>query len=435
LLVVWVARKDFNAQIAKSPRVARTLGYSVTVQVAEAKTEQITDVIGATGAIEAIVTVRLRALVSDKILQLGADLGDWVKPGQVLARIAPTVFQAAVNEAKNLVTRARNELAKTQETVKTQLEELKAILATAEDNVKKTTTDLRNAQLQFDRFSVLYDQKVIAKVELEAAEARLSAAKAALSTAQQDLVKVQNDLKNYTVTTQAALAAARAAVTTALDLLARNERDFKNTVLLCPVEGIVLQRLKQVGETPGPAEEVFVVGTLDSIYMVARVAEEYVSKVRLGGKAETVFDAFPNEKIPGTIAKIDPTTDIKTRTFPVYVKIDNMQRRFKPGLTGFTRIDWRRTALTVPRLAVVRNAEEAAVFVVENGAARIRPVKVLNAPGSKLEVVTGLRDGDRVIYYPVLKIKDNDPVRIGDGGGVAAKTGGSAAGPNGAVTR
>jgi len=435
IVVAWVGWHDFRAMVRKNPSVAKTFGPGVAVQVAEAKTEQLTDIIGATSSIEALVTVHLKALVSDKILQLGADLGDRVKAGQVLARIDPKIFQTAVDNARSDLAKARADLAKTDNLAKTQLEEFKAAVATAKDNVQKTTTELQNAQLTLERFQTLYNAKVIAKAELEAAQGRLDAAKAGLTTAQQELVRAQNELKNYTVTSQLALATARAAVTAALDLAARTERDLKNTVLTAPVESIVLQRLKQVGETPGTSDDVFVLGTLESIYVVAKVAEEHVSRVHVGGRAETVFDAFPNEKIPGTIAKIDPTTDVKSRTFQAYVKVDNLERRLKPGLTGYTRIEWKRTALTVPRLAVVKNAEEAMVFVVESGRARIRPVKVLNAAGSKMEIVNGLSAGERVIYFPVLKLKENDPVHIGDGNGAPAQPAGSARGADGAVKR
>lgn len=426
--VVWVGWLDFKAMVRKNPSVAKTVGQAVSVQAAQAKREEIADVIGATSSIETLVTVRLRAVVSDRILQLGADLGDWVKPGQMLARMNPKVFQAAVDEARNSLVKARADLAKAEDTVKTQLEDIKAAVATAQDNVQKTTTELQNARLTYDRFKVLSDQRVIAKAELETAEAKQDAAKAALTAANQDLTRAQNDLKNHGVMSQAALAAARAAVTAALELLARTERDLTNTVVLSPVEGIVLQRLRQVGETPVASEDLFVLGTMDSIYVVAKVAEEHVSHVHLGGTAETVFDAFPNEKIPGTIAKIDPTTDVKTRTFPVYVKVDNLARRFKPGLTGYTRIEWKRTALTVPRLAVVKNAEEAAVFVIEDGRARLRAVKVLNAPDSKMEVVSGLREGEQVIYYPVLKLRENDPVAVNGEKAAAARPPGPAKG-------
>jgi RND family efflux transporter MFP subunit len=411
-LVGWAGLQAFRAHVKKNPSAGRTFAGGVTVQASPVRVEELTDVIGATSAVESLVTVHLRALVSAKIESLHADLGSWVKPGEVLARMDQKVLRATLETARTDAAKARAELEKIEKTVVTQLEALQATVASARDALTKTRTELQNSQLAFTRTQALYDKKVVAMAELEAAQGRLDTARAAQTSAVEQLTRSENDLKNYAVTSQAQISAAKFLLAAAVEVLARAERDFKDTTIVAPLEGIVLERKKSVGETPVAAEDVFTLGALDSIYVVARVAEEQISRVHPGNRVEIVFDSFPNDKFTGTIVKIDPTTDVKTRTFPAYAKVDNIDKRFKPGLTAYTRIEWKRKALTVPRLAVVKNATEASVFVVRDGHARILPVKVIQAPGERMEVVSGLQEGELVIHFPVLKLKENDPVII-----------------------
>jgi HlyD family secretion protein len=411
-LVFWAGLQAFRAHVKKNPSAGKTFAGGVTVQASLVRAEELTDVIGATSVVESLVTIHLRALVSAKIESLHVDLGSWVKSGEVLARMDQKVLRAALESARTAAARARAELERIEKTVVTQLEALRAAVASARDTLIKAKTELQNSEISFTRTQALYDTKVVAKAELEAAQGRLDTARAALTGAQEQITRTENDLKNYAVTSQAQLQAARFAVAAANEVLARAERDFKDTTIVSPADGIILERKISVGETPVAAADVFTLGTLESIYVVARVAEEHVSRVHVGSRVEIVFDSFPNEKFTGTIVKIDPTTDVKTRTFAAYAKVDNIDKRFKPGLTAYTRILWKRQALTVPRLAVVKNSLEASVFVVRDGHARMIPVKVIQAPAERMEVVSGLQPGEVVIHFPVLKLKENDPVII-----------------------
>lgn len=478
LVVVWVGLLDYRATLVKNPPVARWAGSGVAVKVAAAQAEDVTDVIGAASSVEALSMVQLRALVRARIEEISVDLGDRVRSGQVLARLSQAELQATVGAARQGVDRARAELERIERTSTTLREVLVAAEVAARDGVSKAESDLEKAirseptlraeyratlaatrdsatrarverdhqEATVARLRVLFERQVIARAELEAAETRLSAARAAetaslleLTRAENDvanadvtiramldtartartaarerLARAQNDLQNHSVTQRAEIETARHQLATALEQLAEAERALAHATIVSPVDGIVLERRKQVGETPEPQEEVVSLGTVDSIYVVARIAEEHVARVRPRDRAEVVFDAFPNETFTGAVVKIDPTTDIKTRTFRAFVRVENMDRRFRPGLSAYTRLEWKRRALIIPGLAVVKNADEAAVFVVEEGRARLRRVQVLPVAGARMEVVSGLRPGERVIYYPVAKLKESDEVVVTD---------------------
>jgi RND family efflux transporter MFP subunit len=148
--------------------------------------------------------------------------------------------------------------------------------------------------------------------------------------------------------------------------------------------------------------------------MLAKVAEEKISYVSLKMTAEVLFDSFPNDPVKGHIAKIDPTTDPKTRTFIAYVEISNKDLKLTPGLTGFARINYRKNSLVVPSISVINPVgENATVFVVDqDSTARIKKVKTGLTAGGLTEILEGLKEGDKVAFAGVQALKEGDRVEV-----------------------
>lgn len=479
LVLAWLGLLAGRAYVRRNVDADRALGLPIVVQVAPATVEEITDVIGATSAVEALSTVELKALVGARIEWMGVDIGDQVRAGQTVVRLDVLRLQATVEEARGDAARARAEVARAEQASTERLEFLRAAVAAARDGLQRAASELartRTAALTLpdelrtaqsaaadeleraraelatatrlvERLRVLHERQVIARVELEAAETRLVAARAAHADARHRLQRANNELANVEATVRAMTDAAEAGQTAARGQLAQAERDLvlhpsvaraevegarfllaraleglvaaeddlRRATIAAPVDGVVLERRRTVGETPSPSEVVLTLGTIDSLHVVARVAEEHVSHVAVGTAAEVVLDAFPNERFTGRVVKIDPSTRLKTRTFETYVRVDNRAGRLRPGLSGYTRIEWRRQALLVPRLAVVKNADEAMVFVAREGLAHLTPVQTVAVPGARTEIVSGLAEGDLVIHYPVLKLRDRDRIRVEPG--------------------
>ncbi len=413
-VVAAVAVVDLRTLAVKNPRVARATGQQVSVKVVPVRTEEITEIVGATALVEAVTQVELNALVAARVLAVEVDVGSWVRRHQALVRLDPSLLQAALDSARANVEKARRELEKLQQTQPSALEELRQAVARARAAAARAATNLSNAQAMWERKQVLLARAVIALAEFEQAEADLQAARAEAAAAQQALVAAENALRNAPVVLPAQLAQARASYAEAVSDLARAERDLLNAVVRAPEAGVVTERKVDPGESVRPGDPVVSVGKVESIMAVARVAEEKVARVALGQRAEVVLDAFPDEVFTGTVAKIDPTTDAKTRTFRAYVRMRNPDRRFTPGLAGYVRIPLVRRALTVPSLAVVRNAGEATVFVVAGDRARLRAIQARPVALGKEEVLGGLREGELVVYHKLMPLRDNDPVSIAD---------------------
>jgi membrane fusion protein (multidrug efflux system) len=179
--------------------------------------------------------------------------------------------------------------------------------------------------------------------------------------------------------------------------LARLELDY--TEIEAPISGIVSERLIKVGNTIAIGDPVFNITDLDPLLAYLFVPEREFRKLRSGQSAEVTLDAIPGERFEAQILRISPVVDPQTGTFKVTLAVQDQADRLKPGMFGRFRIvyDARENAVLVPRVAVVDDEESQAVFVVEDGQARQRDVRVGYSRGDKVEIVEGLDGGERVV--------------------------------------
>ena len=347
VLVLWVLFLDVKTFFRYNVEASRLTESGVPVKVEAGRMEPLSEIIGANSLVQPMSIVKLTSRVASIVNKVPVDIGQLVKQGDVLAEFDPFLLEATLNAAR--------------------------------DNVAKAKTDLENNRLNLERVTALYNQKLLAKADLEAGQLSMDTAQAIYSASVAAEEKARLDLEI-------------------------------GTIIIAPIVSVVQERNINPGENVKDGDSLFNLGRIDSVMVVANVAEEKIGNVRLGQTAEVVFDSFPNQVETGEIVKIDPITDPLTRTFKAYIKVANPDLKYKPGLSAYARIKYQRFALTIPAVAVITNAGQASVFVVENSRARLRPVKIEPAPFGRVAVVEGLKEGERVVYYGLLKLKDNDLV-------------------------
>ncbi|MBI3995992.1 MAG: efflux RND transporter periplasmic adaptor subunit [Nitrospirae bacterium] len=347
VLVFWVLFLDVKTFFRYSAEASRFTASAIPVKAEAGRIEPLSGIIGANSLVEPASTVKLTSRVASTVKRIPVDLGQLVKQGEVLAELDPFLLEAT--------------------------------LIAARDGLAKAKTDLENNRLNLERVTALYNQKLVAKPDLEAARLLLDSAQAAYSASVAAAEKARLDLEI-------------------------------GTIITAPMAAVVQERDINPGESVKESDSLFNLGRIDSVMVVAGVAQEKVGNVRLGQTAEVVFDSFPHEVATGEVVKIDPTTDATTRTFKAYIRVANPDLKYMPGLSAYARIKQQRFALTIPAVAVVTNGGQSSVFVVENSRARLRPVKIEPALFGRVAVIEGLKEGDLVVYYNLMKLKDNDPV-------------------------
>lgn len=340
---------DVKTYLKNDVKAARVAGTGVIVKGEKSRLERFTEVIGANSLLEPISTIRMTARVSSTVKKVYVDVGQLVKKGDLLAELDQELLLANIKT-------------------------LEAALAS-------NRLDLENSRIMLDRQTDLFEQGIIAKKDLEIAQLQVATSQAAYTAGAYALEKARIDME-------------------------------MGTVIRAPLAGIVQTRNINPSEIVREGDSIVNIGRLDKAFVDAQVAEEKIGTVHLGQTAEIVFDAYPNEVIRGEVAKIDPAIDPATKTFRTYVKIDNPDLKYKPGLSSYTRLQYRRSALTIPKMSVITRAGQATVFVVEDSRARLRSVKVEPATFGRVAVVDGLSEGDVVIYYGLLKLEDGDLVQL-----------------------
>ena len=204
--------------------------------------------------------------------------------------------------------------------------------------------------------------------------------------------------------------------------LARLQLSYTN--IRSPIAGTVTQRLDvvKVGNTVTPVggviesadSSLFVVEDLDTLILRVNVPERELAKLSVGQVAELSFDAVPNRTFVGKIALISPYVDSSTATFAVRIRVTETGGLLRPGMFARVAIVYERKpdALQIPRTALLDGDGPPKVFVVSNGKAAERAVRLGLSSGAMIEVLDGLKDGEQVVVVGQGAVKPGAAVRV-----------------------
>ena len=353
----------------------------------------VVEKVNATGTLQPVTTVQVGTQVSGTIKALHADFNSEVRKGQVIAELEPSLFQTQVEQARATMTK------------------LQADADRAQVDVQDTQTKLRRAQ-------DLFDQKLIARTDLETAQA---------SAAQ----------------SQAALKSAEAQITQARAALNQVQVNLNNTIIKAPIDGVVISRNVDVGQTVAAsmqAPTLFVLAQdLTRMQVSASVDESDIGRIAAGQRVSFRVDAYPADTFMGTVSQVrlNPTTEQNVVSYTTMIDVPNQEMKLKPGMTANVTIQvaGSENVLRVPNAALrfrptttgtrdsgfgirdsasgtaatsgqsgapraVSNADRSGgrVWTIRNGA--LEPVRIRTgvSDGAMTAVVEGdLKEGDQVV--------------------------------------
>jgi HlyD family secretion protein len=378
----------------------------IPIQAAVARKGPITRLVTAGGKLQAATEVKLSANVTGDLLELDAHEGDRVTRGQVLGRIDARRYSAQV--------------------------------AQQEANRASAAADV-----ELERVKVAQLEAELARVERLAGTGNASAAE--VDTARSNLSAER-----------ARLQAARERVAQAAASLSEARHSLSLTTLVSPIDGVITKREKQVGERVRGSDlsedVVMIISTLSKMEAKIEVGEHEVVYVKEGDPAEVEIDAFPDRKFPATVVEVARNATVKNQgtegevtTFFVRLALDEGVPNALPGMSTQASIatDTRDEAVVVPIQAVTVRPErevrkegpppdgppapgaggarkarreplQKVVFVVEGGVAKLRPVETGLASENEIEIVSGLREGEKVVEGPyrllARELADGKPV-------------------------
>jgi len=195
--------------------------------------------------------------------------------------------------------------------------------------------------------------------------------------------------------------------------LAEAKLNFAHTDIKAPINGIVLQRMVELGALVGSGKELFVVADMDPLLAKIHVPERRMFQLHSGQKAIVSAEALPDQSFDGNIRMISPIVEPESGTVKVTLEIP-ANSMLKPGMFCTVRIitDSRLNTLIIPKKALVLETESDDVYVVSEGKARLVDVSIGYSEGDRVEIISGVEEGMRVITVGHEGLKDGSPVRI-----------------------
>jgi membrane fusion protein (multidrug efflux system) len=254
---------------------------------------------------------------------------------------------------------------------------------------------------------------VLAELDSRELTAQLRAARANLTLARATAERSEQLRQSQVVTAaeyerdQATLAAAEASV-------AQLETRVGFATIRSPIDGVVTQRFAQAGDIVGGSARLFTVADLNTLVTQLPVSELEVPLLREGASVSVRVDALGRD-VPGRIRRIFPAVDSVSRLVPVEVAISGAQQSgLRPGYSVRVtlKLDERDNALVIPTRAVVGAAGSQSVYVIRDGRAERRRVRVGMDLDGKMEVLEGLAVGDTIITTGNALLRDGAQVRI-----------------------
>jgi RND family efflux transporter MFP subunit len=344
--------------------------------VSELYPSQVLSELSASGYVVAQRKAAVASKITSRLVELSVEEGSRVKEGQVIARLENTDVLAARDQAE-------------------------ANLRLAQANLESAKAQLEEATKTYHRYKQLEAGGYLARAEYDTAEAAYQRAQAGVAAAEAS-VKAS----------AAAVEAAKVAI------------DY--TLIRAPFDAVVLTKDADVGDiiTPlGAASNakaaVVTIADMNSLQVEADVSETNLGVVKVGQPCEIQLDALPGSRFRGSVHMIVPTADRTKATVMVKVRFIDKDPRILPEMRAKVSFLSRpvqkgeeKPRTVVNPSAIITNGGKTAVFVVEENRVKETPVTLGASLGDTVEVLGGLKPGERIVLKPPKRLKEGSRIKI-----------------------
>ncbi len=332
------------------------------------------------GTVQSRKVVQLSAQVMGRVKEISVSAGDKVKAGQMLVVLDDQEIMARVRQAE--------EAAKSAE----------AAVRAAEAGAESARAALKLAELDLERQRATYAAGATPKAALDHAEAALRTAAASMESAAEQVK---------------AAARNRDAAVQNLDA---SRVMLSYTKITAPMDGVVVDKYAEVGDIAVPGRPILTIQSDAELRFEAPVSEICARRISIGMPATVRVDAA-GKSWDSVVQEIVPAMDPTSRSFLVRTNLPD-PANLKPGMFGRLRFACAPSkALAVPSRAVIKRGQMELVFVASGGTARLRIVRTGRTIADRVEILSGLSQGEEAILDPPATLRDGDPVIPEEGSG------------------
>ena len=358
------------------------------VSVEEVRQETVRRAVEVVGTLAAVDQVTVSSETEGKVSRILADLGDRVTAGQALIQLDNEKQQYNFDQQKAALARALAQYGANDPQHLPDIEKT--------PDVQKASADLQQAKQSYERANELFKRTLVPRQALDDAETALQSKKASYDASLQTA-------KNLRASIQASEATMKLA-----------DRQFRDTQIRAPFDGYVEKRLVNLGELVKAQMPVIAVVRVDPLKVIAEIPEKMAPWIKDGQPVELHVDAYPQRAFEGKVSRISPAVNTATRAFPFEALVPNRDAVLKPGTFARVHIESGREdqVLTLPYTALQYRYGVNRVFVVDNDKLTVRELKVGDRLGERIEILAGVKAGDRVAVTDVEKLIDGAKVTV-----------------------
>ena len=394
----WASTEKRSA----SQRVARG---DIPVQIAPVVHQKLTYSLIATGDISPLMQVDLFPKVSGYLERIFVQIGDSVRQGQVIAQIDRAEFVQKVKEVEAKLAQVR--AAADEIEAGTRSEDIRQ----AEEAVKQAQSRFDNAKTTRERMEALYNRQIISKKDFDNADTECAVCEAQLSSNKERLKQLREGARREV------REGSRAKVQEMEAILAQEQIRLQNTQIIAPFAGEIVRKNVDSGALISPSTPVVTLIHLETLKVVANVLEKDVALIKPGMRAKILTEAYPEKPFEGKVVRINKALDLATRTLQAEINFPNPGHLLKPGMYAKLEmiLSEKPDALTVPKEAVLKENGKEFVFTVEGNQAFRKPVMTGIERENVIEIVEGVKDGDKIVVRGQESLRDRSTVRVVEG--------------------
>lgn len=380
------------AAAAGCDRGSRSAEASGAAPVKAVKTEaaQLRDVrreVDVVGTLAAREEVTVSAEVEGRVARLVHDLGDRVAAGDPLVELDQEKLRYKLDEQRAALEQARARYGADDAGELPALEKMPEVASAA--------AQLAEARQQLDRANTLAARNLLPQSQLDEAKTRVETATAAHESA----LASARQLRAEIAARQSALGFA--------------ERELRDAVIRAPFEGFVAERMVSTGQFVRLQAPIMRIVRLHPLRLTAEVPERFAPWIETGRGIAVRADAFPGQVFQGTVVRISPAVNLRSRAFAIEGEVPNADGKLKPGTFARVQIttDHVDRALTIPAAAIQSRYGTNRVFVVRDGQVAGREVILGDRLGDRVEVLKGLDPGTSIVAEDVELLTDGMKVK------------------------
>lgn len=373
----------------------------VSITVGKSEGRDVPAYIQATGSLVADEVSNVAPKVAGKVSNVMVNVGDFVKSGQVIAKLDDHDARLRVAQANASVKQSRAAVKQAEARLglgpnasfnASSIPEVRA----ANANYQVALAEFKQADANEKRYRDLVESGDVPMITYEQYKTTRDTARAKANNARELLNSAVNTAKQN----NEAIRSAEAAVESAGAQVAVAQQELTDMVIRAPFSGFVSERTTAVGEYVTSSSTIITLLRSNPIKIQIKISEADVPSVTLGTSVSVQVDAYPDRSFAGTVTAVNPAIDQASRSAIVEASVENADNKLRAGMFGSARINKAggSRGVFIPKTAMLRDesTQSYRAFVVDEGAVKLRVIQPGTEEGDSVQILSGIEADETV---------------------------------------